>query len=49
MPSSPLPLSARGVLHGMNTPGPSVLLRLNKLTGRTVWRVERPTTALRVA
>jgi outer membrane protein assembly factor BamB len=33
------------VLHGMNTRDPSYLLRLDKLTGRTVWRVERPTTA----
>ena len=33
------------VLHGMNTRDPSYLLRLDKLTGRTVWRVERPTNA----
>ena len=33
------------VLHGMRTDDPSYLLRLDKKTGRTVWRVERPTDA----
>lgn len=33
------------VLHGMNTDDPSYLLRIDKMTGRTVWRVERPTDA----
>ena len=31
------------VLHGMRTDDPSYLLRIDKKTGRTVWRVERPT------
>ena len=34
------------VLHGMNTDDPSYVLRIDKLTGRTVWRVERPTDAV---
>jgi outer membrane protein assembly factor BamB len=33
------------VLHGMHTKDPSYLLRLDKVTGKTVWRVERPTQA----
>jgi outer membrane protein assembly factor BamB len=33
------------VLHGMRTDDPSYLLRIDKATGRTVWRVERPTRA----
>jgi outer membrane protein assembly factor BamB len=33
------------VLHGMHTDDPSYLLRIEKATGRTVWRVERPTQA----
>jgi outer membrane protein assembly factor BamB len=33
------------VLHGMKTQDPSYLLRIDKLTGRTIWRVERPTHA----
>jgi outer membrane protein assembly factor BamB len=33
------------VLHGMKTDEPSYLLRIDKKTGRTVWRVERPTDA----
>jgi outer membrane protein assembly factor BamB len=33
------------VLHGMRTDDPSYLLRIDKATGRTVWRVERPTQA----
>src|SRR6476661_8331968 len=35
------------VLHGMHTDDPSYLLRIDKNTGKTVWRVERPTEALR--
>jgi len=34
------------VLHGMNTDEPSYVLRLNKATGKTVWRMERPTDAV---
>ncbi len=33
------------VLHGMRTDDPSYLLRLDKASGRTIWRVERPTKA----
>jgi len=33
------------VLHGMHTRDPSYLLRIDTATGRTVWRVERPTPA----
>ena len=33
------------VLHGMRTDDPSYLLRIDKNTGRTMWRVERPTAA----
>jgi outer membrane protein assembly factor BamB len=35
------------VLHGMRTDDPSYLLRIDKATGKTVWRVERPTDAIR--
>lgn len=35
------------VLHGMLTDDPSYLLRLDGDTGRTRWRVERPTDAIR--
>ncbi|MBL8167195.1 MAG: PQQ-like beta-propeller repeat protein [Acidobacteria bacterium] len=35
------------VLHGMKTDDPSYILRLNKTTGKTIWRVERPTPAIR--
>jgi outer membrane protein assembly factor BamB len=35
------------VLHGMKTDDPSYLLRIEKATGRTLWRVERPTNARR--
>jgi outer membrane protein assembly factor BamB len=35
------------VLHGMRTDDPSYMLRIDKRTGKTVWRVERPTTARR--
>ncbi len=34
------------VLHGMKTDDPSYLLRIDKATGKAVWRVERPTPAL---
>jgi outer membrane protein assembly factor BamB len=34
------------VLHGMNTDDPSYVLRIDGMTGKTVWRVERPTDAL---
>jgi len=34
------------VLHGMKTRDPSYLLRLDKKTGKTVWRIERPTEAV---
>src|SRR5207248_1791171 len=33
------------VLHGMHTDDPSYLLRIDKATGKTVWRVERSTQA----
>jgi outer membrane protein assembly factor BamB len=33
------------VLHGMNTNDPSYLMRVDKATGKTVWRVERRTQA----
>jgi outer membrane protein assembly factor BamB len=35
------------VLHGMNTDDPSYVMRVDKRTGKTVWRVERPTDAVR--
>jgi outer membrane protein assembly factor BamB len=35
------------VLHGMKTDDPSYILRINGKTGKTVWRVERPTNAIR--
>jgi outer membrane protein assembly factor BamB len=34
------------VLHGMLTDDPSYVLRIDTMTGRTVWRVERPTDAI---
>jgi outer membrane protein assembly factor BamB len=34
------------VLHGMKTDDPSYVLKINKATGETLWRVERPTDAL---
>lgn len=34
------------VLHGMKTRDPSYLLRIDKKTGKTIWRVERPTEAV---
>jgi outer membrane protein assembly factor BamB len=33
------------VLHGMLTDDPSYLLRIDKATGKTLWRMERPTNA----
>jgi outer membrane protein assembly factor BamB len=48
--SSPL-LFADGlyvqVLHGMKTDEPSYVMRINKKTGKTLWKVDRPTTAVR--
>ena len=35
------------VLHGMKTDDPSYVLRIDTATGKTVWRVERPTDAIR--
>jgi outer membrane protein assembly factor BamB len=35
------------VLHGMFTDDPSYLVRVDKATGKTLWRVERPTDAVR--
>ncbi|MEW6128966.1 MAG: PQQ-binding-like beta-propeller repeat protein [Acidobacteriota bacterium] len=34
------------VLHGMRTDDPSYILRIDKKTGKTLWRVERPTQAI---
>jgi outer membrane protein assembly factor BamB len=34
------------VLHGMKTDDPSYLLKIDKLTGKTIWRVERATPAV---
>ena len=34
------------VLHGMKTDEPSYVLRINRATGKTVWKVERPTDAI---
>lgn len=46
------PLLHRGhlyvqVLHGMLTDDPSYVLKIDAKTGKTVWRVERPTDAIR--
>jgi len=35
------------VLHGMKTDAPSYLLRIDKKTGKTSWKVDRPTSAIR--
>jgi outer membrane protein assembly factor BamB len=35
------------VLHGMRTHDPSYVMRIDKNTGKTVWKVERPTQAIR--
>ncbi|MFY9610979.1 MAG: PQQ-binding-like beta-propeller repeat protein [Blastocatellia bacterium] len=34
------------VLHGMKTDEPSYVMRIDKKTGKTVWKVERPTAAI---
>ncbi len=35
------------VLHGMRTHDPSYLMKIDAATGKTLWRVERPTKAIR--
>src|SRR4029453_10419678 len=35
------------VLHGMKTHDPSYILRIDKASGKTLWRIERPTKAIR--
>src|SRR5687767_7286229 len=35
------------VLHGMKTDDPSYILKIDKMTGKTIWRVERPNPAVR--
>ncbi len=35
------------VLHGMKTDDPSYILKIDAATGKTLWRVERPTIAIR--
>ena len=35
------------VLHGMKTDDPSYILRIDGATGKTLWRMERPTNAIR--
>ena len=35
------------VLHGMRTDDPSYVMRIDKKTGKTLWKVERPTDAIR--
>ena len=34
------------VLHGMKTDAPSYVMRVDKKTGKTLWKVDRPTNAL---
>jgi outer membrane protein assembly factor BamB len=34
------------VIHGMKTDEPSYVLKIDKMTGKTLWRVERPTDAI---
>jgi outer membrane protein assembly factor BamB len=34
------------VLHGMKTDDPSYVLKIDAMTGKTIWRVERPTNAI---
>jgi outer membrane protein assembly factor BamB len=34
------------VLHGMKTDDPSYVLKIDKMTGKTIWRVERPSPAV---
>src|SRR5205085_3205553 len=33
--------------HGMKTDDPSYVMRIDKRTGKTVWKVDRPTNAIR--
>jgi outer membrane protein assembly factor BamB len=35
------------VLHGMKTDDPSYVLRINRKTGKDIWKIERPTSAIR--
>ena len=35
------------VLHGMRTDEPSYVMRIDKKTGKTLWKVDRPTNAIR--
>jgi outer membrane protein assembly factor BamB len=35
------------VLHGMKTDDPSYVLRIDRKNGKTIWKVERPTKAIR--
>jgi outer membrane protein assembly factor BamB len=35
------------VIHGMHTQDPSYILRIDNKTGKTLWRVERPSPAIR--
>ena len=35
------------VLHGMKTDAPSYVMRIDKRTGKTVWKIDRPTNAIR--
>ena len=35
------------VLHGMKTDDPSYVMKIDKMTGKTIWRVERATPAVR--
>ena len=35
------------VLHGMRTDDPSYLLRIDRNSGKTLWKVDRPTSAIR--
>ena len=35
------------VLHGMKTDDPSYILKVDALTGKTIWKVERPNPAVR--
>ncbi|MFY9620701.1 MAG: PQQ-binding-like beta-propeller repeat protein [Pyrinomonadaceae bacterium] len=35
------------VLHGMKTDDPSYVMRIDKKSGKTLWKVDRPTTAIK--
>jgi len=35
------------VLHGMRTDDPSYVMRINRASGKTIWKVDRPTEAIR--